>query len=170
MSRFRKLHVGGNINGLATPPGGRVRLHMTWCMVWWKMQDGDEGQKELGFEHRHSRWEGNGITACMREAGRWEMVVKSSRCLDRRQRLRVWLWLRGRSELSSFSQQYTEYAGGGDGSMAAFLKCGLWCIEFSDVVIKKSTFSKNSFWREGGSHKKSTLCTLLIMLTIMDDP
>ena len=35
----------------------------------------------------------------------------------------------------------------------------------------KSTFSRYSFGREGGgSQKKSTLCTLLIMLTIMDDP
>ena len=34
----------------------------------------------------------------------------------------------------------------------------------------KSTFSKYSFGREGGGHKKSALCTLFIMLTIMDDP
>ena len=34
----------------------------------------------------------------------------------------------------------------------------------------KSTFSKYSFGREGGVTKKSTLCTLLIMLIIMDDP
>ena len=32
----------------------------------------------------------------------------------------------------------------------------------------KSTFSKYSFWK--GVTKKSTLCTLLIMLTILDDP
>ena len=34
----------------------------------------------------------------------------------------------------------------------------------------KSTFSKYSFGREGEGHKKSALCTLFIMLTIMDDP
>ena len=34
----------------------------------------------------------------------------------------------------------------------------------------KSTFSKYSFGREGGGHKKSALCTLFIMLTNMDDP
>ena len=34
---------------------------------------------------------------------------------------------------------------------------------------QKSTFSKYSFGREGEVTKKSTLCTLLIMLTIMDD-
>ena len=31
-------------------------------------------------------------------------------------------------------------------------------------------FQSYSFSREGGGHKKSTLCTLLIMLTIVDDP
>ena len=34
----------------------------------------------------------------------------------------------------------------------------------------KSTFSKYSSGREGGGHKKSALCMLFIMLTIMDDP
>ena len=34
----------------------------------------------------------------------------------------------------------------------------------------KSTFSKYSFGREGGGHKKSALCTLFIMLAIMGDP
>ena len=36
--------------------------------------------------------------------------------------------------------------------------------------LVKSTFSKYSFGREGGGHKKSALCMLFIMLTIMDDP
>ena len=36
-------------------------------------------------------------------------------------------------------------------------------------VSPKSTFSKYSFGREGGGKKKSTLCTLLIMLIIMDE-
>ena len=35
----------------------------------------------------------------------------------------------------------------------------------------KSTFSKYSFGREEGDHKKCTRCTLLIMVTIiLDDP
>ena len=66
---------------------------------------------------------------------------------------------------------YTEYAGGG-GSIAAvrFFKMLIimHCIFIRDHY--KSTFSKYSFEREGGGHKKSTLCTLLKMLTIMDDP
>ena len=39
-----------------------------------------------------------------------------------------------------------------------------------DTGSVKSTFSKYSFGREGGGHKKSALCMLFIMLTIMDDP
>ena len=37
-------------------------------------------------------------------------------------------------------------------------------------TVSKSTFSKCSFGRERGVTKMSTLCTLLIMLTILDDP
>ena len=47
--------------------------------------------------------------------------------------------------LSSFSRAYTEYAG-------------------------MERIKKYSFCREGGGHKKSTLCMLLIMLTILDAP
>ena len=36
--------------------------------------------------------------------------------------------------------------------------------------VSKSTFSKYSFSRKGGGHKKSAMCTLLIMLTILDNP
>ena len=37
-----------------------------------------------------------------------------------------------------------------------------------DMGYSESTFSKYAFGR--GSHKKSTLCTLVKMMTIMDDP
>ena len=36
--------------------------------------------------------------------------------------------------------------------------------------FSESTFSKYAFGRGGGGHKKSTLCMLVIMMTIMDDP
>ena len=33
---------------LAIPTGGQVRLHMMWHMVQQKVQEGKEGQKEIG--------------------------------------------------------------------------------------------------------------------------
>ena len=64
MSCFWKLHIGGNINGLATlaiPLGGRVHSHMMRCMVWWRAQKDGEDQKEL------AEWTGIGMTRYVRE-------------------------------------------------------------------------------------------------------
>ena len=54
---------------------------------------------------------------------------------------------------------------GAKGRRTFFRKCRLWCIAI--LRASKTTFSKYSFCREGGVHKKTTLCTLLIMLTII---
>ena len=43
MIYFWKLRVGGNLNCLATPPGGQV---------WWMVQEGGEDQQELGHTAR----------------------------------------------------------------------------------------------------------------------
>ena len=84
----------------------------------------------------------------------------------------------GRPELSSFSKEYTEYAGGtnllegrGQWPLYAFKNVDYDALHFHTGSVK-STFSKYSFGREGGrGSQKSTMCTLLlIMLTIMDDP
>ena len=39
-----------------------------------------------------------------------------------------------------------------------------------DICYSESTFSKYAFGRGEGVTKKSTLCTLVKMMTIMDDP
>ena len=71
--------------------------------------------------------------------------------------------MRGRPELSSFSQEYTEYAGGGVSGRHTLYK--------NDAItyggIKNQHFQSTLL---GVTKKKSTLCTLLIMLTILDDP
>ncbi len=59
--------------------------------------------------------------------------------------------------------------GGGQCSPYAYKMFDYDALHFHTGSVK-STFSKYSFCREGGGHKKSALCTLFIMLTIMDDP
>ena len=61
--------------------------------------------------------------------------------------------------------------GGGGGSMVtyAYNMFDYDALHFHTGSVK-STFSKYSFGREGGGHKKSALCTLFIILTIVDDP
>ena len=77
---------------------------------------------------------------------------------------------RGRPELSSFSRAYVG-RDGGQGLLYAFEKCVYDALRFSEGA-SKSTFSKYSFGMEGGGSQKRNLrvCTLLIMLTILDDP
>ena len=78
--------------------------------------------------------------------------------------------LRSHPELSSFSREYTEYAGGKGvkGCRMLFkMLITMHCIFIPGSP--KSTFSEYSFGREGVTIK-STLCTLLIMLIIIDDP
>ena len=69
--------------------------------------------------------------------------------------------LRGHPELSSFSREYTEYAGW-RGSRAG--------VRFSYVGRQNQHFQSTLLGGREGVTKKSTLCTLLIMLIIMDDP
>ena len=61
--------------------------------------------------------------------------------------------VRGHPELSSFSREYTEYAGGGvKGCHTLFtMLIMMHCIFIRGSP--KATFSKYSFWREGGCHK-----------------
>ena len=59
--------------------------------------------------------------------------------------------------------------GGGQWSPYAYIMFDYDALHFHMGSVK-STFSKYSLGREGGGHKKSALCTLFIMLTIMDDP
>ena len=59
--------------------------------------------------------------------------------------------------------------GGGQWSPYAYKMFDYDALHFHTGSVK-STFSNNSFGREGGGHKKSALCMLFIMLTIMDDP
>ena len=61
------------------------------------------------------------------------------------------------------------WGGGGQWSPYAYIMFDYDALHFHMGTVK-STFSKYSFGREGGGHKKSALCTLFIMLTIMDDP
>ena len=62
--------------------------------------------------------------------------------------------LMGRPELLSFSKEYTEYAGGGgQWPPYAFLNVDYDALHFHTGSVK-STFSKYSFVREGGGHKK----------------
>ena len=76
--------------------------------------------------------------------------------------------VRGHPKLSSFSQEYTEYAGGGvNGLCTLFKNVDIMLCKFA----LKINFLKVLFW-DGGVSKKSIMCTLLIMLTIIivDDP
>ena len=60
---------------------------------------------------------------------------------------------------------------GGGGSIwspYAYIMFDYDALHFHMGSVK--SFSKYSFGREGGGHKKSALCMLFIMLTIMDDP
>ena len=59
--------------------------------------------------------------------------------------------------------------GGGQWSLYAYKMFDYDALHFHTGSVK-STFSKYSFGREGGGHKNSALCTVFIMLTIMDDP
>ena len=59
--------------------------------------------------------------------------------------------------------------GGGQRSLYAYIMFDYDALHFHMGSVK-STFSKYSCGREGGGHKKSALCMLFIMLTIMDDP
>ena len=61
------------------------------------------------------------------------------------------------------------WGGGGQWSQYAYKLFDYDALHFHTGSVK-STFSKYSFGREGGGHKKIALCTLFIMLTIMDDP
>ena len=63
----------------------------------------------------------------------------------------------------------TTVGGGGQWSQYAYKMFDYDALHFHTLSVK-STFAKYSFGREGGGHKKSALCTLFIMLTIMDDP
>ena len=56
--------------------------------------------------------------------------------------------------------------GGGQWSPYAYIMFDYDALHFHTGSVK-STFSKYSFGREGGGHKKSALCTLFIMLTKM---
>ena len=58
--------------------------------------------------------------------------------------------------------------GGGQWSPYGYTNFDYDALHFHRSV--KSTFSKYSFVREGGGHKTIALCTLFIMLSIMDDP
>ena len=76
----------------------------------------------------------------------------------------VFVFVRGRPEFSSFSKEYTEYAGG-RGSMAtvSFLKFDYDELHFHTGSLKINILEV-LFWEGGrGSQKESTMCTLLIM-------
>ena len=70
----------------------------------------------------------------------------------------------------SFSQEYTEYVGR-RGSMAAvrFFNVDCDALHFHTGWLKINIFKVLLGGREGIT-KKSTRCTHLIMLTILDDP
>ena len=76
-----------------------------------------------------------------------------------------------RPELSSFSRAYTAYAGR-EGSRATVLRFPTMSFivhcDFEKVSRNPHFQSTLLVWREGVK-KKNILCTLLIMLTIMDD-
>ena len=70
--------------------------------------------------------------------------------------------------MSSFSKEYTGYDGGGINGRCTLLKNV--ALHFHTGSLKIN-ICKVRFWEGGreGVTKKSTLCTLLIMLTILDD-
>ena len=71
--------------------------------------------------------------------------------------------------MSSFSRVYTLYRGGRRSRVTVhFFNVVFRALRFGGV--SKSIFSKYSFDGEGGGHKKSTLCTFLIMFPTLDDP
>ena len=69
---------------------------------------------------------------------------------------------------NNFHERQQRMMGGGQGKRYAFLKCRLWYIAILWRGLEINIF-KVLFWSAGG-HKKITLCTLFIMLTIQDDP
>ena len=79
--------------------------------------------------------------------------------------------IRGRPELASFSKEYTGVRWGGEGvnGHCTLFKMLKKCIPFSYVVVKNQLFKSTLLGGRKGGHKKSNMCTLLIMLTIMDD-
>ena len=58
---------------------------------------------------------------------------------------------------------------GVNGCCTLLKKCWLWRIAYAYMVVKIQNF-QSTLLGGRGHKKKSTLCTLLIMLTIMDDP
>ena len=62
-----------NVNSLAIPPVGRIRLHMMQGMVEWSIQEAEEGQKELGLQTLQSGL-GLGLQNNMRER-----IIETSR-------------------------------------------------------------------------------------------
>ena len=92
---FWKFHLRVNFNSLAVPQTGRGRSHMMWCMVWWKVQEGEEGEKEHGSQTLQE-CTGIWITECVREIEerqKWMRIVRSSKCPKSRRRLRELLWV-----------------------------------------------------------------------------
>ena len=76
--------------------------------------------------------------------------------------------LRGRPDLSSFSRAYTAYAARG---AIRFSKCFFMVHCNFEKGPQNLHFKSTLFVGKGGSQEKSTLCTsLVIMLTIVDDP
>ena len=59
---------------------------------------------------------------------------------------------------------------GGGVEKRTYFECRFMMHFHFDMGYSESTFSKYAFGRGGGGHKKSTLCTLVKMVTIMDDP
>ena len=76
--------------------------------------------------------------------------------------------------MSSFSKEYTEYAGrGGGGRLPNGGRTIFKNVDYDTLHFHTGSLKINIFILLGGREgltKKSTLCTLLIMLTIMDDP
>ena len=68
-----------------------------------------------------------------------------------------------------FKRVHSTLGGGDQWSPHAYKKVDYDALHFHTGLVK-STLSKYSFGREGGGHKNSALCTLFIMLTILDDP
>ena len=80
------------------------------------------------------------------------------------------LSLRGRPELSSLSRECTGYAGGEGVKSRCTLFKMLIMIGFSHEVVKNQHFQSTLLEGREGVTKQSTLCALLIMLIILDDP
>ena len=71
--------------------------------------------------------------------------------------------------MSSFSRAYTAYTGReGVKGRHTFVKMS-FMTHCNFEKWSQHQLIKNTLSREGGGHKKSNLCTVLIMLIILDD-